>query len=73
MRTFVKRRPGAPAGFFDAEARGLRWLAEAGAPVPDAEVVVTPRIGITRAADWPRWMPSSPTTVATALPSSGTR
>ena len=25
----------------------------AGAPVPDASVVVTPRIGITRAADWP--------------------
>jgi len=25
----------------------------AGAPVPDAEVDVTPRIGITRAADWP--------------------
>ena len=29
----------------------------AGAPVPDAEVVVTPRIGITRAADRPlRWL-----------------
>ncbi|HEX6535112.1 MAG TPA: DNA-3-methyladenine glycosylase [Gemmatimonadaceae bacterium] len=27
-----------------------------GTPVPDDEVVVTPRIGITRAADWPlRW------------------
>jgi len=27
-----------------------------GAPVPDADVEVTPRIGITRAADWPlRW------------------
>ena len=27
-----------------------------GAPVPDADVVVSPRIGITRAADWPlRW------------------
>ena len=25
----------------------------AGTPVPDASVVVTPRIGITRAADWP--------------------
>ena len=25
----------------------------AGAPVPDADVVVTPRIGITRCADWP--------------------
>ncbi|WP_062299232.1 fructosamine kinase family protein [Demequina maris] len=26
----VKRRPDAPAGFFEAEAAGLRWLAEAG-------------------------------------------
>lgn len=31
----MKRRPGAPPGFFAAEARGLRWLAEAGAPVPE--------------------------------------
>ncbi|HEX2779943.1 MAG TPA: DNA-3-methyladenine glycosylase [Gemmatimonadaceae bacterium] len=35
------------------------WLDEsplrilAGEPVPDSDVVVTPRIGITRAADWP--------------------
>ena len=35
------------------------WLDEpplrifAGAPVPDADVLVTPRIGITRAAEWP--------------------
>jgi fructosamine-3-kinase len=29
MRTFTKRRPGAPAGFFAAEAAGLRWLAAA--------------------------------------------
>jgi fructosamine-3-kinase len=28
--TFVKRDPAAPAGFFEAEARGMRWLAEAG-------------------------------------------
>lgn len=35
MRTFTKRRPGAPPGFFEAEARGLRWLADAGAPVPE--------------------------------------
>lgn len=28
-----------------------------GAPVPDRDVLVTPRIGITRAADWPlRWL-----------------
>jgi len=32
----IKTRPQAPAGFFAAEARGLRWLAEAGgAAVPD--------------------------------------
>lgn len=32
----VKTRPGAPAGFFAAEAAGLRWLADAGAvDVPD--------------------------------------
>ena len=29
----------------------------AGEPVPDADVLVSPRIGITRAADWPlRWL-----------------
>ena len=33
----------------DAGALTLR----AGAPLHDAEVVVTPRIGITRAAEWP--------------------
>jgi fructosamine-3-kinase len=33
---FVKTRPHAPDGFFEVEAAGLRWLAEAGgAPVPD--------------------------------------
>lgn len=35
---FQKRRPGAPAGFFEAEAAGLRWLAEARA-VPVVEVL----------------------------------
>ncbi len=30
MDTFVKRREDAPAGFFEAEAAGLRWLAAAG-------------------------------------------
>jgi fructosamine-3-kinase len=29
MSVFTKRRPDAPAGFFEAEAAGLRWLAEA--------------------------------------------
>ncbi len=31
---FVKYRDGAPAGMYEAEAGGLAWLAEAGAPVP---------------------------------------
>ena len=35
MSVFTKRRPDAPAGFFEAEAAGLRWLAEA----PGARVV----------------------------------
>lgn len=30
MAGFTKRRPGAPPGFFEVEAAGLRWLAEAG-------------------------------------------
>jgi fructosamine-3-kinase len=34
--TFVKRRPDAPAGFFEAEAAGLRWLRVPGG-VPVAE------------------------------------
>src|SRR5690349_3904458 len=29
MATVVKERPDAPAGFFEAEAAGLRWLGEA--------------------------------------------
>jgi fructosamine-3-kinase len=36
--TFVKRDPAAPAGFFGAEAAGLRWLAE----VPDGARVALP-------------------------------
>lgn len=35
---FVKRDPAAPPGFFEAEARGLRWLAQAGDGVPVAAV-----------------------------------
>jgi fructosamine-3-kinase len=37
---FVKTRPHSPADFFISEARGLRWLAEAGgAPVPEVFAV----------------------------------
>jgi fructosamine-3-kinase len=36
---FVKRDPSAAAGFFAAEARGLRWLAEATDGVPVVEVL----------------------------------
>jgi fructosamine-3-kinase len=37
---FVKTRPRTPAGFFAAEAAGLRWLAEAGgAPTPEVLAV----------------------------------
>jgi len=35
-------------------------IIRAGEPVPDADVVITPRIGITRSADWPlRWIVAS--------------
>jgi fructosamine-3-kinase len=39
---FAKTWPSgeAPAGFFEAEAAGLRWLAEAGAPVPEVIVAL---------------------------------
>lgn len=36
---FAKVLEGAPAGFFAAEADGLRWLADAGAPVPGVVAV----------------------------------
>ena len=39
MPNFVKRNPGAPAGFFACEAAGLQWLGAAGGGVPCAEVV----------------------------------
>jgi fructosamine-3-kinase len=37
--TFVKRDPKAPAGFFEAEARGLRWLGQVAEGIPVVEVV----------------------------------
>lgn len=42
MGTFVKRRPGAPAGFFAVEAAGLRWLGEPGPPHGDGVAVARP-------------------------------
>ncbi|QLL06993.1 fructosamine kinase family protein [Mycobacterium vicinigordonae] len=39
MSDFVKRRVGAPQGFFAWEAAGLRWLAEVDRGVPCARVV----------------------------------
>jgi fructosamine-3-kinase len=47
----VKRRPGAPEGFFRAEAEGLAWLARAGA-VPVPEVLAVDRSSI--AVAWVR-------------------
>lgn len=41
-----KSRPGAPADFFAAEAAGLRWLAEAGAPVVEVLDVGTDHIDL---------------------------
>lgn len=39
MPTFVKRNPGAPAGFFACEAAGLQWLSAADGGALCAEVV----------------------------------
>lgn len=48
---WVKRRTGAPPGFFDAEAAGLRWLAEpASLRLPDVLSVEADQIVVTRVA-----------------------
>jgi fructosamine-3-kinase len=39
LTDFVKRHPGAPAGFFECEAAGLRWLSAADGGVPCVPVV----------------------------------
>ncbi|MGI9539346.1 MAG: fructosamine kinase family protein, partial [Miltoncostaeaceae bacterium] len=36
---FVKYREGAPAGMYEAEAAGLAWLADGGAPTPSVVAV----------------------------------
>jgi fructosamine-3-kinase len=52
MHTLVKERPGAPAGFFEAEAAGLGWLAAAGgARVAHVQAVAPGRIELERIAD----------------------
>lgn len=42
MQTIVKERADAPPGFFEAEAAGIRWLAEAGGAAVAAVVAVSP-------------------------------
>jgi fructosamine-3-kinase len=56
---FTKTRPGAPAGFFEAEAAGLRWLAEAEAvPVPEVIAVSPSRLVLS-------WIEAAPGSAAT--------
>lgn len=51
METVVKQRADAPPGFFEAEAAGIGWLAEAGGAAVARVVVVSPgRIEIERVA-----------------------
>ena len=47
MPTFVKRNPGAPAGFFACEAAGLQWLSDAEGGVPCAEVIGCDDVSLT--------------------------
>lgn len=55
VQTIVKRRPDAPAGFFEAEAAGLRWLAAAeqqgGARIARVAAVAPGRIELERIAE----------------------
>lgn len=57
-RRFTKRRPDAPPGFFEAEARGLAWLAEAGAPVPEVLSVGPDHISLSWIEQGP-WTPAA--------------
>jgi len=54
MATFVKTRASAPSGFFEAEAAGLRWLAEGnGARVATVVAVQPGRIELERVMEYP--------------------
>ncbi|MDP3968237.1 MAG: fructosamine kinase family protein [Nocardioides sp.] len=68
----MKTRAGAPDGFFHAEARGLRWLAEAG-PGTDADGAAVPEVlAVEQDCLVLRWVePGRPTSDAAA--SFGTR
>lgn len=57
-RAFTKRRADAPPGFFAAEARGLRWLSESGAPVPEVLSVGEDHIAVSW-IDQGRWTASA--------------
>jgi len=58
VRTFEKRRTDAPPGSFEAEARGLAWLAEAGAPVPEVVSVGADHIATAWIEQGP-WTPAA--------------
>ncbi|MEU4243022.1 fructosamine kinase family protein [Actinoplanes sp. NPDC026619] len=45
-----------PEGFFEAEANGLRWLADAGAPIPELLVALPQMIAL----DWIDTAPATP-------------
>ena len=47
MTDFVKRHPGAPAGFFACEAAGLQWLSQADGGVPCVPVVAADATSLT--------------------------
>lgn len=47
MTDFVKRNPGAPAGFFQWEAAGLRWLADVDGGAPCAQILAVDATSLT--------------------------
>jgi fructosamine-3-kinase len=63
---FVKSLPGAPARFFASEADGLRWLAEAGAPVPEV-LAVADDLLVLEWIEAGRWSPATDETAGRAV------